>query len=151
MTRAMVLCILASALIGVSVGAVSGRNEGVLLSHSFDDLSTTFLSETTNHFAVRQSRHADSAHAREAVLLQIKVLQLLERSHKGAANELQLGSAYVRLSMIEEAAGDNAAEQAALQQARSYFKRLHPEREQTDDRLKGDLRKMDDFLDNLGF
>jgi len=150
MTRAMVLCIMASALIGLGVGAVSGRNDGILFSRSFDDLSTLFLSDITENFAVRQSRHADSAHAREAVLLQIKVLQLLERSHQELANEERLGAAYVRLSMIEGSAGNEVAGRAALQQARSYFKRLHPNREETDDQLKDDVRRMDDFRDRSG-
>lgn len=150
MTRAMMLCIFASALIGLIVGAAVGRNEGIYLSRSFDEMRPIFLSEATARFAAKQFKYADSAHGREAVLLQIRVLQLLERSHQDSGNEEQLGSAYVRLSMIEEAAGQKAAERAALDQARAYFKRLDPTPESTDDQMKSAVRQMDELLDRAG-
>ena len=45
---------------------------------------------------------------------------------------------------------DAAIKNVSFQQARSYFKRLHPNREETDDQLKDDVRRMDDFRDRSG-
>jgi len=93
--------------------------------------------------------HADTDHARQAVTLQIHLLEQLELADKSFhANDLPF--AYVRLAMVEQAAGRPEAEQQALAQARARIRQTLPRSgEPTDDELENGVRRLDRALDNL--
>jgi len=151
MTRGMILAVLASVFVGLAIGSVAGRSQGIAYSHMLDQTEAIFLSEITARFSAKQFKYADNAHARDAALLEIKILRLLERSHPDAASQHQLAAAYVRLSLIEETVGQKGEEQQALDQARVYFKRIHPGEQLTDDEMKNTVRQMDESLARLGW
>ncbi len=147
MTRGMKISIVAAALIGLTLGAAFGVKQGIWLSRSFDQAEPIFLRHATGDFAAEQFKYADIAHAREAVMLQIHVLQLLKRLNNEPGDDGWIGWAYVRLAMIEESAGQKEAERAALDTAREYFSRSRPAEELTDDQMKSALIRMDEAME----
>jgi len=56
--------------------------------------------------------HADTDHARQAVMLQIQLIERLESADKTFAGDLEVAKAYTRLAMVEEAGGRPDEEQA---------------------------------------
>lgn len=146
MTRGMRTSIVAVAAIGLALGAVFGVKKGIWLSQSFDQAEPIFLSDATADFAAEQFEYADTAHAREAVALQIHVLELLGRLGNEPGDDDWTGWAYVRLAMIEESSGQKQAERIALERAREYFRRSHPAKELTDDEMKSALVRMDEAM-----
>jgi len=106
-------------------------------------------SSVTSEFALQQFEHADTAHARQAVLLQIRTIEQLEQVARDPGSDRQLGFAYIRLAMIEEASGQTEAERSALDQARRWFKGVHPRDELTDEQLKDALKRWDGAFGRL--
>ena len=148
MSRATKIIFAAFAVLGFACGVVLGYGRGKQASNAGESvylMSGRHLKE----FVVQQFQHADADHARQAVMLEIKVLELAERAAPGPMYEGDLAYAYVRLAMVEEIAGQLEAERAALDQARVYFKRLHPQREPTDDAMKYALTRMDEAWDRM--
>ncbi len=105
-------------------------------------------SQVTSQFAAQQFRHADSDHARSAVLLEIDILGKLERATPDRGRRGQLGYAFTRLAMIEDSANHRDAAQQALGQAKSWFKK-NSGKGLTDDQMKQALKQIDDALDRL--
>jgi hypothetical protein len=93
--------------------------------------------------------NADTDHARQAVMLQIQFLEQLELADKSFhANELAF--AYIRLAMVEEAAGRPEAKQRAFAQARVRLRQTHSRNEEhTDDELENAVTRVDIAIDNL--
>jgi len=147
MTRGMKISVVAAALIGLIVGIALGVKDGLQFSRSFDEGEVFFASHATTDFAAKQFKYADAAHAREAALLQIRLLQFLRRAGHDAGDEKELGWAYVRLAMIEHLAGHKEAERTALDTAREFFGRSHPAEELTDDQMKSALLQMDELME----
>jgi len=67
--------------------------------------ATIAASSVTSDFALQQFEHANNAHARQAVTLQINTLEQVERVTGESISKSELGYAYTRLRMIEESAG----------------------------------------------
>jgi hypothetical protein len=78
MTRAMKVGIAIAALVGLAVGGGEGIYQTRWLGGATELVEVISISSAFSDFAVQQFKHADTAHAREAVLLQISVLQRLE-------------------------------------------------------------------------
>jgi hypothetical protein len=114
-------------------------------------MSTQYIVPTNvaSDFARIQFMHADTDHARQAVMLQIQLLEQLELADKSfQANELAF--AYIRLAMVEEAAGRREAERQALARARARIGQTHSRNEErTDDQLENDVRRLDRAIDDL--
>jgi hypothetical protein len=151
MTRAMKVTFAVAAVLGLGVGGYfgySGANEASNSSESFQYFLPTSVA---SDFARVQFEHADTDHARQAVMLQIRLLEQLAQAGKTfreGGGELWL--AYIRLAMIEEAAGRPDAEQSAMTQARALYNRDHPHgQEQTYDELKNVILRFDKAADNL--
>src|SRR5947208_9705214 len=94
-------------------------------------------------FALQPCEHADSSHARQAVLLEIKLLKQLERAAPEPGSGGRLGFAYIRLATIEEAAGQQEAGRRALGEARERLKLVYPREELTDEQMKMMLKRLD--------
>ena len=111
------------------------------------------IPSVASNFASQQFQHADSAHARQAVLLEIKLLDQLQRAARDSSSESQLElaytSAYTRLAMIEESAGQTEAERRAMDEAKVQFNRNRPNREVTDEQMKNALKEWDAASDRL--
>jgi len=143
MTRAMIVTFVMAAVLGLGVGGYlgySGANEASNSSESFQYfLPTSVVSD----FARVQFEHADTDHARQAVMLQIGLLEQLEQADK-SFHAKELAFAYARLGMIEEVAGQTEAERRALAQARARDKRDRFRSEElTDDELRNVVKRMD--------
>jgi hypothetical protein len=105
----------------------------------------------TSVFAREQFEYADHAHARQAVLLEIKLLEQLEQVvHETDASGalvgtegLQVALAYTRLALIEGEDGQTEAARRDLGRAKASFNRNRPGEEVTDEQLKDTLRRFD--------
>jgi hypothetical protein len=147
MTLAHKVTFLASAILGLGCGGYLGYSEANQISDSLE--STQYIAPTAvaSDFARTQFMRANTDHARQAVTLQIQLLEQLELADKSFhADELAL--AYIRLAMVEEAAGRPEAEQQALAQAKARW-RTHSGEELTDDELRNAVKRLDRAFDNM--
>src|SRR5260370_4350621 len=103
-----------AAIIGFVLGAVLGCYRASEASGFMQSAEVISLSSVPSYFALQQFVHADSAHARQAVLLELKILKQLEGVAPDRSSGGRLGFEHVRLAMIEEAAGQDEAERGAL-------------------------------------
>jgi hypothetical protein len=134
---------------GLFLGIVAGWHNAELASEAMQSADILSASSVTSNFALQQFEHADTAHARQAVTLQIKTLEQLERVPGDWVSKSELGYAYTRLAMIEEAAGAPEAEYRAMVQAKEYFNRAYSGHEPTDEQLKNSLKRFDQGFDRL--
>jgi hypothetical protein len=103
-------------------------------------------------FAGIQFQHADSEHAREAALSEIRTVEALARlspqlsadSHREFAQALLV--AYERLALIEGAAGHGDAAQAAQARAQQQWSSLHPGAQLTLEQMKQSVREFDSAM-----
>ena len=147
MTRAIKITFLTAAILGLVCGVYLGYSEANQVSDSLKSIQYMAPTKITSDFARTQFLHADNDHARQAVMLQIHLLEQLESADK-AFHANELGPAYIRLAMIEEAAGRPDAEQRALAQARARYQGAHPRSEElTDEELKDGIRRLDRAVD----
>jgi hypothetical protein len=149
MTRAVKFAFTGAAIIGFVLGAVYGCYTAKEASDLMQSAEIISISSVPSYFALQQFEHADSAHARQAVLLEIKILGQLERAAPDPSSEGKFGLAYTRLAMIEEAAGQAEAERRALDQARERFERAYPRKGLTDEQMKSTLKLLDESSDRL--
>ena len=150
MTRAIQVTFIAAAILGLGCGGYLGRRNAVEASDSLESIQYPVPSKVVSDFARTQFMHADADHARQAVMLQIQLIEQLEQADKTFRDDGTLWLAYTRLAMIEEAAGRPDAEQSALAQARALYDRDHPRGHgRTYDELKGAVLELDRAADNL--
>jgi hypothetical protein len=132
-----------SAILGIAAGATLGYSEGAQLGESMGSLEPVGAAFAVSDFASRQFHHADADHARQAAMLEISVHQQLRAVQHDSAVDGRLGLAYVRLAMVEEAAGNKEAERQALEQARVWFPPSSSGRKPSDEQLKDFLKRTD--------
>ena len=149
MTRAMKITFTVAAIVGFVLGTVCGCYKGAEASGFMQSAAVISIPSVFSDFALQQFEHADSAHARQAVLLEIKILEQLERAAPDSSSEGLLGFAYTRLAMIEETAGQKEAERRALDEAKVRFNRNRPQEKLTDEQMKSALKRWDAAFDRL--
>ena len=149
MTRVMKVSFFLSAMLGLAAGAVFGYRQGAELGESMRSIEPIAASSAASDFAARQFHHANVEHARQAALLEISVLEQLRVATSDTPAQGRLGFAYIRLAMVEEAAGNKEAERRAMEQARAWFPPPRPGHELSDDQLKQALNRMDDFASSV--
>jgi hypothetical protein len=147
-TRAIKITFIAAAILGLGCGGYLGHRSAAETSNSLISIQYIAPAKVASDFARTQFMHADADHARQAVMLQIQLLDELELADKSFhADELPL--AYIRLAIVEEAAGRPEAEQRALAQARARRQTHSRKEELTDEELKNAVKRIDGALDNL--
>jgi hypothetical protein len=150
MMRAIKITFLTAAILGLGFGVYLGYSEANEVSDSLESIQYIAPAKIVSDFARIQFMRADTDHARQAVLLQIDLLERLEQADKTFHEDGAVEFAYIRLAMIEEAAGQPDAEQHALAQARARYRRVHSSSEEmTDDELKKVVKRLDQAADNL--
>ena len=149
MTGAMKVTFLVAAILGLACGGYGGHRTAVEVSDSLKSIQYLAPANIASDFARTQFMRADTNHARQAVMLQIRLLEQLELADKSFhADELFL--AYTRLAMVEESAGQTEAERRALDQARARDKRdRFRSKDLTDDELRNAVKLLDRAFDNL--
>ena len=147
MSRATKLALFASSVLGLLTGIGTGVPEGKALAARLFSARIAAVDQELDAFSATQFQHADQAHARAAVLLQIQALEQIRRLPRPyplvPPGEGELIVAYARLAMIEESSGNSAAAQAAFRQAQTWQSRLHPGYELTDEQLRQVVRQRD--------
>lgn len=146
MTKAMKIAFVATAALGLAVGAGFGYSEATDLSESRQSVEPIIARSVVSDYAARQFRNADSDHAREAVQLEISVRRRLRAATQDPSEDGHVGFAYVRLALIEDAAGNQEAGRQAMAEARTWFK-PRPGQSLSDDQLKDVLKKLDKSWD----
>jgi hypothetical protein len=150
MTREIKLIFLAAAVLGLCLGGFLGHWSAIGTVDSLESVQYIAPTKIVSDFARTQFMHADTDHARQAVMIQIRLLEQLEMADKAFHADIELGPAYSRLALIEEAAGRYDAEKQALVSARACYKRISPNAEDwTDDKLKDAVKTMDKAIDQL--
>ncbi len=142
MTKAMKITFVATAVLGLAVGAGFGYSEATDLSESSQSVEPSIASSVVSDYAARQFRNADPDHARQAVQLEISIRKRLRAATQDSGEDGHVGFAYVRLAVIEDAAGNEEAGRQAMAEARTWFK-PRPGQPPSDDQLKDVLKKLD--------
>lgn len=137
------ITVVVGALAGILTGGILGaytarQNEGIV-----ESARVIAASSATAAFAAEQFRHADPEHARQAVMLQIDILQQFERLSPSSVHENNLGFAYTRLAMIDKTAGQEVASEVAFQQAKDWFQKVHPESRLTSVQMESFVRHLE--------
>jgi hypothetical protein len=143
MTRGMSAVAFATAILGLVAGLASGVPAGKALAVRLFSRRTLAMERDLAAFSAAQFEHADSGHARQAVLDEIRTLELLDRLSVRPPRNAALYLAYARLAMIEEAAGDPAAAQADFAKAAGQWSRLHPGEEISAEQMRQAVRDFD--------
>lgn len=142
MTRAMKVTFVLSAILGIAAGGTLGYRQGAELGEMTRSAEPISAGSAVSDFAARQFRYADVEHARQAAQLQISVLEQLRVPTVDTITRGQLGLAYIRLAMVEKAAGNQEAERLALKQARMWLP-TRPGQDPSDERLEDFLKRLD--------
>lgn len=145
MTRTTKVSFILSAILGIALGGKLGYSQGAELGESMRSLEPIAAGFVISDFAARQFHYADIEHARQAALLEISIREQLRTASHESAVDGELGLAYVRLAMVEEAAGNKEAKRQALKQAKVCFPPPGPGRELGDDQLKEALNRMNEY------
>jgi len=145
--RAVKTTFVACTVFGLVCGSVFGYKHAIRSSESMRDGCVSATESVLSDFAREQFMHADNAHARQAVLLQIGTLQLLERAEHDPHRWGELGYAFTRLGMIEKASGSSEASAGALNEAKAWFKRARPHEDLSDEQIETALSRRDGALD----
>ena len=149
MTRGVKITFLVAAALGLGVGSYWGYSEADEVSASLDSTQYFVPTKIAADFARLQFAHSDTDHARQAVMLQIRLLEQLEMADKDY-HAKDLVFAYTRLAMIEAAAGQADAEKSALAQARTHYARASTrDEEMTDDQLESIVKRLDHAAESL--
>ncbi len=148
MTPRMKATLVVAAMLGLVSGAAVGYKQGSWSSSGMEE-AYLMTGDVLSKFAGQQLRHADTDHARRAVMIEIKFLELASKARTARDYDGSLGFAYTRLALVEQAAGRPEAEHAALDQAKAYFKRNYPQHEPTDEQMKELVKKIDDASDRM--
>jgi|SRR5450432_2014227 hypothetical protein len=90
------------AAIGIVWAGILGNNAAVRDSDTMQSSELMSVSMVASSFARQQFEHADSDHARQAVLFQISLLKQIERVTRDDSHKGEFLHAYTRLAMIEE-------------------------------------------------
>jgi hypothetical protein len=148
MTLAHKVTFLTATILGLGCGGYLGYSEANQISDSLESIQYIAPTIVASGFARTQFMRADADHARQAIVLQIHLLEQLEQADKSFREDGRLWLAYTRLAMIEETADRPDAEHSALTQARVLYGRNHPGgKEQTYDELKNAVLRLDRALD----
>jgi hypothetical protein len=153
MSRATKVALFVSSLLGLLTGIATGVPEGKALAARLFSLRTAAVAQELSAFSATQFQHADEAHARAAVLLEIQALDQirhLPRQYQLVTPQGELRIAYARLAMVEETSGNSAAAKAAFQQARAWQNSLHPGHEVTDEQFRKFVRQRDEAIAKMG-
>jgi hypothetical protein len=151
-TDGIKITFLVAAVLGLALGGYWGHSEAVDTNASLESIQYFAPTKVASDFARLQFTHSDPDHARQAVMFQIHLLEQLQKVDRAfRAYEVgELGWAYTRLAMIEEAAGHPEAETSALANARTILKQARPGKEElTDDKLKDGVKRMDQIAERL--
>lgn len=139
MTRAVKITFAAAAILGLGIGIRWGYATGGDISQLYADSLTETAPWILGNFAVQQVKSADTGHARQAVQLEISILERIELLIDNKCCRGPLALAYARLGTVEEAAGQAHAKEAAFNKARRLFGRDAL----TDDEMKSIVKKID--------
>lgn len=145
MTRVMKTSFLLSAILGLAAGGALGYYEGAEMGDSMRPVEPIVASLAVSDFAARQYHYADAEHARQAALLEISVREQLRAVAHDRAVDGGLALAYVRLAMVERAAGNKEAEHHAMEQVRAWSPRPRQGRDPSDEQLRELFNKMDEY------
>ena len=150
MSRPVKLLIPICAIAGLLVGSVIGIRTGKSLSNMIDQTNVVSCDAAPSDFSARQLKYADNEHARTAVLFEIRTLEQRQQLQQSSVTSGELGIAYARLGIVEEAAGNANEAHAAFDKARTFLPRTHPGQIATDVQIKKTVQRIDDALNNVG-
>jgi hypothetical protein len=149
MNRAIRNVFIVAAVLGIAAGAGWGWYSGEEIASFMDIASAQAITSTTSNFSVQQYEQADRDHARQAVMLQIALVKKLDQAMHDKTYEGQLGFAYTRLGVIEQASGQTTAARNAFNEARAWFNRTYHREGLTDEQMIKAMKGLDEADDRL--
>lgn len=114
MSRLTKIVAIVSCAVGLMAGVVSGVPRGREGAAAMIDAGCLSVQNELSVVSAVQFHYADSDHARQAVLSEMRIDGILKRLSPQMLGGQSLYIPYARLALIEDAAGNAPASQAAL-------------------------------------
>lgn len=151
MSRLTKIVAIVSCTVGFIGGAVSGVSGGREGAAALIDAGSLSVQGQLSVFSAVQFHHADCDHARQAVLSEMRIDGILRRLSPSMPGAQSLYIPYARLAVIEDAAGNTSASQAAFAKAKEIAREHHPKEEVTLEMMKQGLQRYDDVLGTMRY
>jgi len=129
---------------GLAIGVFFGVSMGRSVAQLMVEMKVIAAQAILSRFSGAQFNHADPAHARDAALLEIKILRELREAKADMPDTLPLS--YGRLAISEESLGDQGAAKKAFDTVRSLTRKSGQNRSDlTDAEIKQWVTKLGSF------
>jgi hypothetical protein len=136
---------LSASLLGLLVGASFALDSySSMIKLYWDDLPQT-AQYALDDFSVLQYKHADTDHARAALLTTAGFVEQLDEAHPNRDQKRDIAFTYARLSLLEDAAGNSSQSEAYMTEAKLWWK-ASSGRDVTDSEMKTAVKLLDAAL-----
>jgi len=143
MTPAAKFAYIAAALVGLFLGISLGFRKASSTFEVKNTLQRSMASAEFAHFSYLQYKYANPERANEALLMNAKFLEEIERLKPDKIQEHNLGAAYLRLAVQEDAAHHPEQSRAHMEKAKYWYK-IGGGRDYSEDQMKVILKKFDE-------
>lgn len=149
MTPAAKITYLLALIIGLSIGAFFGFSNASLILKAYYSSVRLTAPSTLDDFSFMQYRHADSEHARIALLTSAGFLEKLEALSPDKLAKLILANTYIQLALLEDSAHNTRGSQEYMTKAR-YWYVASGGQNYSDSEMKAAVNTSDERLQSLG-
>jgi len=151
MSRLTKIVAIVSCAVGLIAGAISGVSRGREGAAALIDAGCTSAQNELSVFSAVEFHYADSDHARQALLSEMRIGGILQRLSPRMLGAQTVYVPYARLALIEDAAGNTSASQAAFAKVKEIVREHHPKEEVTLEMLPQVLQRYDDTLGTMRY
>jgi hypothetical protein len=121
MTSVAKITYLSALLIGLSVGLLLGYRSRLSDLESYNEARLITAPFALRDFSQLQYMHADSEHAKAALLTYANVLEAMEKAKVAKEQKLELSLTYTRLAVLEDNARNSEQSDAFMTKARYWY------------------------------
>jgi hypothetical protein len=143
MTAAAKFTYITALIAGLCLGLPWGFRTANFALDIGNDVQRIGAVEEFRDFSYRQYKHADSEHAKEALLMYVKFLEEMRRFRPESMQQRELGITYTRLALLEDA-GNNPERSRAYMEKVNYWYRTGGGRDYSESEMKTRLKEFDD-------
>jgi len=143
MTPAAKFTYVAALILGLCLGVPWGYRTANFALDAGNDVQRMAAIEEFRDFSYRQYKHADSQHAKEALMRYAKFLEKMGRLRPQSMQQRELGITYTRLAFLEDAGNNPERSRAHMEKARYWYK-AGGGRDYTESEMKTMLKEFDE-------
>jgi hypothetical protein len=142
MTPAAKVTYLSALLIGLSVGLLLGYRLRLNGLESYNEARLMTAPSELRDFSQLQYMHADSEHAKAALLTYASVLEAMVKANAAKTQKVELSFTYTRLALLEDT-GDNQEQSHAYMTKARFWNSAVGGRDYSESEMKAGLMRFD--------